>query len=745
MILSVNILRADDTYPISFSLIESYEGGKIYTSEIDSYIRTYMIKPNWADSEVLYTWEGIIRKNAEASSLGEVFINSAIPRGDDILLLWQDKGRCYTAILDTALELKAITELQSLEQSFSRLRSQWFRTVDEDLFYVLVEGELFRTRIDGGRINNSYVNSGVIDFDYGNDKISRISAVYVVRKGLSNVVYAVIDGKEKLIARTAVYDNAVIKIFGDKIYLLSSSGIGQSLLNVINENGIEFSGWIESPAERIVITDINKKILISYLTYSESRYYLNSVGIDGLKNNKEALPIEMPEMFIEPMLIKPVGEMIYIVFRNGIAGIADEEIISADYFPFSESFRDKPELSFLNGNLIAASNSGTLIFEKKEHPAWLFNRFVRNRGIYLFPGILIVFLIIFIQLYRHQKRFFKEILELPTSGILLITDKMGKLNYANNSARELLEITGAIPLKKMLDYYFVQNNLLPMKQIMEEALAEKDIIKRKVSLKINDDMKELLCTIVPVRNITGNFRGILFTGIDITEQLERKRLSNWAQLAHDMQTNLATIKLNADQLSCTDNNDNLKRRHKIIHQTNILIQRVRDIVTVGRSDKLNIEPVNSVELCNTVRFEFDDIVFPGINFDLKLESFTFHCDRAKFTRAMRNAVENGIRAIPEQNGNITISCRKDNRFFYFTIADSGKGMDEETQAKMLKPYFTTSKKHGGFGIGTMIMQQVIETHGGRIEIKSRIGKGTEIIFIIPVLGRKNKKSIETDK
>jgi signal transduction histidine kinase len=58
-------------------------------------------------------------------------------------------------------------------------------------------------------------------------------------------------------------------------------------------------------------------------------------------------------------------------------------------------------------------------------------------------------------------------------------------------------------------------------------------------------------------------------------------------------------------------------------------------------------------------------------------------------------------------------------------------MDEQTRKKILQPYFTTSGGKGGSGIGTMIMQQVLELHGGSITIQSEKGTGTEIIFSLP--------------
>ncbi|MGA1249101.1 MAG: ATP-binding protein, partial [Candidatus Kapaibacteriota bacterium] len=111
----------------------------------------------------------------------------------------------------------------------------------------------------------------------------------------------------------------------------------------------------------------------------------------------------------------------------------------------------------------------------------------------------------------------------------------------------------------------------------------------------------------------------------------------------------------------------------------------------------------------------------------------FLCDPIKLTRGLRNAVENGIRALQKNEGTVELQCTFDDNYVYFRIKDSGVGMDEFTRDNMMKPYFTTKRSHGGYGIGTMVMQKVAELHNGRIDIISEPGKGTIITFIIPKL------------
>jgi two-component system sensor histidine kinase HydH len=64
------------------------------------------------------------------------------------------------------------------------------------------------------------------------------------------------------------------------------------------------------------------------------------------------------------------------------------------------------------------------------------------------------------------------------------------------------------------------------------------------------------------------------------------------------------------------------------------------------------------------------------------------------------------------------------------ITDQGKGMDQKTQARLFEPFFTTKKR--GTGLGLSIVRQIIDLHGGNIEVESEPGKGTKFSIELPV-------------
>ncbi|MCC6347544.1 MAG: PAS domain-containing sensor histidine kinase, partial [Nitrospirales bacterium] len=68
-------------------------------------------------------------------------------------------------------------------------------------------------------------------------------------------------------------------------------------------------------------------------------------------------------------------------------------------------------------------------------------------------------------------------------------------------------------------------------------------------------------------------------------------------------------------------------------------------------------------------------------------------------------------------------------FVVLSIRDNGVGMDEETQARIFEPFFST--KDRGTGLGMSITSGIIAAHRGTIAVKSSVGKGTEFIIRLP--------------
>lgn len=109
------------------------------------------------------------------------------------------------------------------------------------------------------------------------------------------------------------------------------------------------------------------------------------------------------------------------------------------------------------------------------------------------------------------------------------------------------------------------------------------------------------------------------------------------------------------------------------------------------------------------------------------------CYPGKLNQVFMNILSNGIQAIRQkevqnEQESITISTRDTGDKMEIRIRDTGIGMPEEVQQKIFDPFFTTKDVGEGTGLGLSIVYNIIQKHGGKIEVNSSLGKGAEFVI-----------------
>jgi signal transduction histidine kinase len=106
-------------------------------------------------------------------------------------------------------------------------------------------------------------------------------------------------------------------------------------------------------------------------------------------------------------------------------------------------------------------------------------------------------------------------------------------------------------------------------------------------------------------------------------------------------------------------------------------------------------------------------------------------DERRLFNVFYNLLNNAIPEVPF-GGSVTVkgSVEPDSKIIIFSVADTGRGMSSEVRESL----FTNrviSRKHGGTGLGTRIVKDVVDAHGGWIKVESEEGKGTTFVFSLP--------------
>lgn len=163
---------------------------------------------------------------------------------------------------------------------------------------------------------------------------------------------------------------------------------------------------------------------------------------------------------------------------------------------------------------------------------------------------------------------------------------------------------------------------------------------------------------------------------------------------------------------------------------------VKNLMTFARPTSMNLEPsdLNAV-IDRCVRLVQHQMKLKNIELHLNVNPELPHvrCDPGQIEQVILALVMNAIDAMPN-GGNLTVTSRKapNSGSVQIEVRDDGVGMPRDVLAKMFEPFFTT-KEHGrGLGLGLAISRNIVDRHGGRIEVASEPGHGTMFTITLPL-------------
>ncbi len=98
---------------------------------------------------------------------------------------------------------------------------------------------------------------------------------------------------------------------------------------------------------------------------------------------------------------------------------------------------------------------------------------------------------------------------------------------------------------------------------------------------------------------------------------------------------------------------------------------------------------------------------------------------------VENLVINALEAMGAKGGRLTVEAGSlEGDLVFFSVADTGIGMSQEfIRTKLYRPFSTTKNK--GIGLGLFTCREVVEAHGGRLEVDSHEGVGTRFRVVLP--------------
>jgi two-component system, NtrC family, sensor kinase len=107
------------------------------------------------------------------------------------------------------------------------------------------------------------------------------------------------------------------------------------------------------------------------------------------------------------------------------------------------------------------------------------------------------------------------------------------------------------------------------------------------------------------------------------------------------------------------------------------------------------------------------------------------CNAAQINIALRNILQNAVESVGDK-GEIQVRMFDNGSWACVQMTDSGEGISTGNLGRVFDPFFTTRTDLGKVGLGLTVAQSLVHAHGGRIEISSEPGRGTNVIIALPV-------------
>jgi two-component system phosphate regulon sensor histidine kinase PhoR len=243
---------------------------------------------------------------------------------------------------------------------------------------------------------------------------------------------------------------------------------------------------------------------------------------------------------------------------------------------------------------------------------------------------------------------------------------------------------------------------------------------------------------------------MIFFGYTITVILRQKRLSEVKtdfinNMTHELKTPISTIGLSSEMLMRSDfSNDpeKLQRYASIIYKENKRLEhQVERVLNVAQLDKeeltLKKEAVDIHELLIEAKENFDINQLDqggSIQLDLQAETSAVNADPVHITNVVYNLLDNAVKYC-DTKPQIKVKTTNDKKGIVLEISDNGIGIKREDLKMIFDKFFRvpTGNLHNvkGFGLGLYYVKLIIESHGGKIEVKSKPGEGTIFTVSLP--------------
>lgn len=522
----------------------------------------------------------------------------------------------------------------------------------------------------------------------------------------------------------------------------SSDNNSNSLNKVLSNIGEKIIDYTDADGISILLYDREQEGLIPAIKLKDSAMYLEKVDFIPLKKDDVDLK-------------KYKGQVNCILPKNKITDLYDAGYSRIEQLDYCGSYAIELYNEFIGIIALTYSNGNSPKFNSDEYMKYICNKL----------AMIIKNTRLSYEVYsenRKRKYTEKELEQYLNISVDLIgiIDKNGYLKRVSPNWYNVLGWTE----EELLS--------MPITEIIHPD--ELDIFRGDTTLYKVDG--QITRNIIRYRHKNGNYlylewsseylrdEGIyITTATDITNKLEiekEKRILEeaikletvknefFSNISHEFRTpiNIILGTMQVINKNIEQNNiqlDSLKKYTHYIKQNSYrLLRLVNNLIDISKMDigayELRCSNQNIINIIEDITMSVADYTKNhNINliFDTDSEETITYCDPDKIERIMLNLLSNAIKYTPEK-GFIKVNIKTNQYEIIVSIKDSGVGIPKDKLEIIFDRFGQVdgsfNRKCEGSGIGLSLVKNLVEMHGGEINVNSKVNKGSEFIFSIPI-------------
>lgn len=331
-----------------------------------------------------------------------------------------------------------------------------------------------------------------------------------------------------------------------------------------------------------------------------------------------------------------------------------------------------------------------------------------------------------------------SILDSMREGVVVV-DEEGVIESANPASGEMLGSLGEVEPGMQLSSLTNHPDVIGVVTTSIESQSP-----TSAEIELFDSSRTLMAVSTPFpRPDSDGVRALLLlTDLTDIRRLDTTRREFVSNASHELRTPLAGIRASAETLQRGAIDDPEGRGQFIqmiredVDRMDTLISEMLELSRLESGEsRLEFELVTPKKLIDTAIKQFSSIAIES-EIELKPNLIgdppAVSVDADKIDHVFTNLISNAVKWT-SPGGSVEVKCWVDDGTVWFSVADTGEGIEPEHLPHIFERFFKTdpARSQVGTGLGLSIARHVVDAHGGVISATSSVGEGSEFAFTIP--------------